>query len=235
MQMVMMPFPWLLSLAILLGLPACVSQDQRQPTLRLAKNDTTAVSFDHARQLLDHGENAQAISAFRTLLRQDGASVPVLNGLAIAHAELDRPDLAASLFAEALAISPDDPTTLNNIGFAALRRKDTELALSYLKKAQQHGDHTPEISGNLALLKRLEARSDSVVAEPALLSARIVGRASKLQRETVSTVRLSRIKTEPTAPATARVPASPTSSATLIDFNDLYDPWSAIPMDESSL
>lgn len=231
----MMIFPRIFSM-LLLGLSGCVSPDQEQPILRPAKTNAEVVSFDHARQLLERGKNAEAITAFRTLSRQDGASIPVLNGLAIAHAELGRPDLATGLFAEALAISPNDPGTLNNIGFAALRRNEAELAHRYLKRAEQHGDNVPEISGNLALLNRLERRTGVLATRSAHPSTASVDKTFKLQRETASTVRLSSIGTASDRYATHHTPVPLPSSATLIDFSELFDPWSAAdPKDDPSL
>ncbi len=213
-----------LILALSSGFAACAPTTPKSPSIKLLETGAGAVTFQQARQLVDHGRIAEAISAFRILLRQDGPTLPVLNGLAIAHAELGRPDLAADFFAKALAIAPDDPATLNNVGFAALRREDIGLARHYLEKAGEGGGPAPEVNGNLAILDRLEAREAPSKAGAAWMSSQQAGALFAVQRRTASTLWLSGL------PATAgdprQVPASiAPMPAALIDFSELFDPW----------
>jgi len=106
------------------GLSACAAWRGDEPSIRLAEIDKTTGSLDAATSLLDQGKVVEAVTAFRKLLREHGPSLKLLNGLAIAYGELGRRDLAVDTFAKALAIAPDDPATYNNIGFAALRRRE---------------------------------------------------------------------------------------------------------------
>lgn len=186
---------------------------------------TEAVSVNHGKDLVDRGKVVEAITVFRTLLRDDGPSLPVLNGLAIAHGELGRPDLAAGFFAKALAIAPDDPATLNNIGYAALRRNEPDLARRYLERADQVGNGALKISGNLKVLERLETWQPPpmVIGAAAIDQPDIV--AVVLERQTASSVRLSGL--DATSDETRSRPdaASPPRRA-MIDFSELFDPWS---------
>jgi Tfp pilus assembly protein PilF len=216
-------------LLLLSGLAACAPASTGSPSLRLAGSDVVKPSFEQARDLIDHGRIPEAITVFRTLLREDGPSLPVLNGLAIAHAELGRPDLAAELFARALTIVPGDPATLNNIGYAALRRRDTALARRYLERAVLAGDQAPEIAGNLGVLARLEALATAPAAKGAWpRSSAAAGTLFAVQRETVLRVRLSG---SPSAGRDRPPPVSGTvrTGSMLIDFEDLFDPYPSPP------
>jgi len=117
---------WCLGLISFLMLTACAARVESE--LKGARENR--LTFSGARQLLDQGQAIQAVAAFRALLREDPSDLGGLNGLAIAYSELGKTDLAAEIFARALVLSPDDPATLNNIGFSALRRAEPALRAS---------------------------------------------------------------------------------------------------------
>jgi len=214
----------MLILAMQLVGSACAFQVVKEPSLQLAAADDEMTSLKHAIQLIDQGKTVEAITAFRSLLRGDGPSLPVLNGLAIAHAELGRPDLAAVFFAQALTLSPDDPMTLNNIGYAALRRRDTSLARRYLHMAEQAGDGTPEISANLHALERLENWRPFLIVNEASGLGDALGSSFAMQRKNVSTVRLTKLQPSHHNPRPKpEIQSQPTRA--LIDFSELFDPW----------
>ena len=181
-------------------------------------------SLKHARQLIDQGKPAEAITVFRSLQRKEGSSLRALNGLAIAHAELGRSDLAAEFFAKALALSPEDPATLNNIGYAALRRQETSLARRYLEMARESDERAPEINNNLDALKRLQARRQASTFAEAPISADIAGEKMMVQRMSETTVRLARHQ-PPSSDRTIKENVPPSQNAALIDFSELLDPW----------
>jgi len=143
---------WCLGLISFLMLTACAARVESE--LKGARENR--LTFSGARQLLDQGQAIQAVAAFRALLREDPSDLGGLNGLAIAYSELGKTDLAAEIFARALVLSPDDPATLNNIGFSALRRAEPALARRYLERAGYRKDEHPEISGNLTRLDAVE-------------------------------------------------------------------------------
>lgn len=210
-------------MAIALG--AC----RAMPEVRPADGSASPADVAEGRRLLTEGRAVEAVTAFRQYLRQHGPDVQGLNGLAIAYGELGKLDLAAEMFGRALALEPDDPATLNNIGFSALRRADSRLARRYLEKAQ-HGKGTfEEIDGNfsrLALLEMIErTRSADVVLRKAAWHP------ADHQPEGVIHLSMPVRKhgARPGPPAPNAKPAKPAS--TLIDFTTVIDPFSpaAIP------
>ncbi|MDH3662417.1 MAG: tetratricopeptide repeat protein [Alphaproteobacteria bacterium] len=195
-------------------LPACLcaliaaSGCSAGPDLRVSNQDAPLASIAEGRQLLDQGRAVEAVSAFRRYLRREGGDLRGLNGLAIAYSELGRQDLAAEMFARALALAPDDPATLNNIGFSALRRADARLARRYLEKARGQSGDLEEIEGNLARLALLEAIERRPASPPTYRQAMQAARQD----------RSSSIAPDAT-------PSAP-SPAALIDFTAVNDPFS---------
>jgi Tfp pilus assembly protein PilF len=217
-----------LLLALLPGLAACGQGSGQKPLLRLADLGSTEASFEEGRRLLDRGHVAKAVTAFRAALRRDGPTAPVLNGLAIAYAELGRPAEAADMFSRALAIAPDDPATLNNIGFAALRRADTVLARLYLERAERQGSSEDKIGGNLARLARLETTMHRHTALPGTMIAKADAASPfSVERLTASAQQLNGLQQQDlVASAAFRRAAGPSGeAATLIDFAGVVDPW----------
>ncbi len=195
------------------------------PDLRVAADVTSKVSFDAGERLLEEGRAVEAVTAFRRRIREKGADLKALNGLAIAYNELGRTDLAAEMFSRALAMAPDDPGTLNNIGFAALRRADERLARHYLEQAQRgEGDHA-KIEGNLARLALLEKSRRSRAARPALAPAVT----STAARRPLEAIKIALPARDARTPAAMPVPEArqPTpSQSSMIDFMTVADPFS---------
>lgn len=220
-------------LALLPGLAACGQGSGQKPLLRLADPGASEASFEEGRHLLDRGHAAEAVTAFRAALRRNGPTLTALNGLAIAYAELGRPAEAADMFSRALAIEPDDPATLNNIGFAALRRADIVLARLYLERAERQGSSEGKIGGNLARLARLETtmRRRTVLPDTILAKAGAVSPFS-VERLTTSARQLNGLQRRgPVVSTTARGAAGPSNeAATLIDFIGVIDPWTTTHM-----
>ena len=120
----------------------------------LAASALTA--HERGQRFFRQGQSARAVAEFREALLREGRTVSVLNGIAVAYAELGRQDLSTRYFQEALALSPRDPATLNNVGYAALLRGDLAMASLYLSRAAQVAVAEPVIVANLALLGRLD-------------------------------------------------------------------------------
>lgn len=189
-----------------------------------------SLTLIEGKQLLGQGRAAEAVTAFRKHLRQEGDSLHGLNGLAIAYSELGRPDLAAEMFSRALTIAPDDPATLNNIGFSALRRADAGLARRYLEKASlQQGDHQ-EIQGNLAGLAFLEQIKQKPGSAPALTRAALYTRDQRPSPVTRLALPRSGGHTASliaALEAAASKPSPQPSKVTLVDFTSVIDPFSS--------
>jgi hypothetical protein len=72
-------------------------------------------SIEHGKLLLRRGQYADAISAFRTALREESGSAEAHNGLAVAYDSIGRKDLARRYFELAVAERPDDDRYRNNL------------------------------------------------------------------------------------------------------------------------
>ncbi len=195
------------------------------PDLRVAGDAGSKVTFDAGERLLEEGRAVEAVTAFRRRIREEGVDLKALNGLAIAYNELGRPDLAAEMFSRALAMAPDDPGTLNNIGFSALRRADERLARHYLEKAQRgHGDHV-KIGGNLARLALLEKMNRSLPARSAPAPAAMAKEDQRLSDAIHITLPRRGVQTASITPAPeVRQPAP--LPVSMIDFTAVTDPFS---------
>lgn len=216
-QQAVSPIVYLVIISLMPALWACSAK----PNLRVANHEITPISFAEGRRLLEEGRAVEAVEAFRAALRKGGASVSGLNGLAIAYGELGKPDLAAEMFARALALKPNDPATLNNIGFAALRRADVELARHYLERAGAGKGDLAEISGNLKGLALLEKAERELPARRASLRAAFHNN----ETDPKPAIHLSIARPAPDlGPSSHSKPAS--STATLIDFAAVNDPFS---------
>ena len=210
-------------LCAVLAITAC----SVQPALRPVGQNPSPISLVQAKQLLGQGRAAEAVSAYRKLLRQGGEDLQGLNGLAIAYSELGRPDLAAEMFSRALALAPNDPATLNNIGFSALRRADALLARHYLEKAdRQKADRNhDEIEGNLRGLALLESFERMPSTRPAMNRAALL---SWDQRSApVNHLVLPKNGGQvTTAVAALDVARSEPPKAIMVDFTTVVDPFS---------
>lgn len=181
------------------------------PDVQIAGEPAPGISIAEGRRLLEEGRAVEAVTAFRQLLRRQGADLQALNGLAIAYSELGRADLATEMFSRALTMAPDDAATLNNIGFSALRRADVMLARHYLTRAHGRNGELEEIEGNLArlaLLERIELRSAPAFVLPAFVEKDAT---QVVERSPVSHGDEAEVSRDPTT--------------TMIDFTTVMDPF----------
>lgn len=216
-----------LACCLSLALTGCSAKTE----LRAVGMPASPLSIAEGRRLLDEGRAAEAVAAFRKLIRQEGDDLRALNGLAIAYSELGRPDLAAEMFSRALAMAPGDPATLNNIGFAALRRANVPLARHYLEKASgQKSDHQ-EIAGNLEGLAVLEEIDRGQNRTPDRLRQALHATPERSRAVHHVTLRTDVFETaslvSPTPTSTlAPTPAPNASPTAMIDFTAVIDPFS---------
>ena len=112
--------------------------------------------YDQGKAQLAAGRYGLAVAAFRRALGDQPNSVPLLNALAIAYAQLGRDDLALRYFERALEQDVRGPETLNNVGYWALQRGRLDLAARYLQRAAEQTPNDPTVQANLALVKAHE-------------------------------------------------------------------------------
>ena len=103
------------------------------------------------------GRLGLAVAELQIALDRAEDDVDVLNGLAVAYAELGRDELAARHFQRALLLAPNEPATYNNIGYAAFRQGRLDLARLYLDRAAALAGGEERVAANLAFLAAAEA------------------------------------------------------------------------------
>jgi len=145
---------------------ACTaSQDsvKVQPVLSLdgkPVKDSGAAEYKTGKQLLSQGRFALAAQAFQTSLFANGASVEVLNALAISYDKLGRYDLSDRYYQRALALNPNSPQTVNNLAVSLAWRGAPDLAAKVLADAHAQRPTDTTIADNLKLAQK------EVTAEP---------------------------------------------------------------------
>ncbi|MEQ1551032.1 tetratricopeptide repeat protein [Sphingorhabdus sp.] len=119
---------------------------QPQARLEIRSVETAHRSSDatdpvaEGRGLLALGQNANAISAFRSALREDPNSGDAYNGLAIAYDRIGRQDLAQRYFELAVSASPDDMRYRGNLARLFERTGQPKLALGLVDAASPRND-----------------------------------------------------------------------------------------------
>jgi Tfp pilus assembly protein PilF len=211
-------------LTLLAALGACHSLPELRPTTENA----TPAGIAEGKRLLEAGRAVEAVSAFRRHLRQNGHDLNGLNALAIAYSELGRSDLAAEMFGRALALKPGDAATLNNVGFAALRRADGRLARHYLEKAREQNDGYDQIDGNIERLHLLEMIKQLRSRTPALRKA--AWHAPDHQTPAIMQLSIPAPRSiDPSPPSKETAKPSPPKPE-LIDFMTVNDPFAPGPI-----
>jgi Tetratricopeptide repeat len=90
-------------------------------------------SIDRGKELLQRGQFADAISAFRKAMREEEDSAEANNGLAIAYDRIGRKDLARRYFELAVAAKPDEMRYRTNLARFFESSGQPELALGLLE------------------------------------------------------------------------------------------------------
>jgi tetratricopeptide (TPR) repeat protein len=113
------------------GTPKAVLNIRAVDEAQFATADDKAI--DRGKTLLSRGQNADAISAFRTALRQEENSAEAHNGLAIAYDRIGRKDLARRYFELAVADKPQDQRYRTNLARFFEGEGQAELAMGLMQ------------------------------------------------------------------------------------------------------
>lgn len=111
--------------------------------LRVNARNTPAPSGDMyqtGRGLLAAGDVTGAMGAFRQALLEAPQSVDALNGLGVCYDRLGRYDISRDYYESALAIAPDSPLVLNNLGYSLYLQGQFAAAIPILQRAGEARD-----------------------------------------------------------------------------------------------
>jgi cellulose synthase operon protein C len=117
----------------------------------LAKNpDDLAVRLEHANLLMEQKNNAQAISQFQAVLKQDPNNIVALNNLGWLLQTSD-PKRALAMLTLAQKLAPNSADVTDTLGWVKLQQKDKAGALALLNKAHAAKPGDGEITYHLAV------------------------------------------------------------------------------------
>jgi Flp pilus assembly protein TadD len=134
--------------------PAALSPDQQ---------------YDRAKALLASGDIPGAMAGFRRVLAFDPQSVDAMNGLAITYDRMGRHDVARGWYEAALAIKPDAPSVLSNLGYSLLLAGQPRAAIPWLQAASRGQDPRAAATARRLLSQiaaRLTAEAAAIPAQP---------------------------------------------------------------------
>jgi len=106
----------------------------------------TSDPYHRGKVLLASNDVPGAVAAFRAALADNPQSIDALNGLGIAFDRLGRYDIARGYYDMALALAPDSPLVLNNLGYSLYLQGQDAAAIPFLRRAlaiQVPGDVGP--------------------------------------------------------------------------------------------
>ena len=138
--------------------------------------------YQRGKALLAGDDAVGAVAAFRAALGDDPQSIDALNGLGIAFDRLGRYDIARGYYDMALALAPESPLVLNNLGYSLYLQGQDAAAIPILQRALAAA--TP---GGPAPARRILAliadrlRSRAVASDAALARADIATPAARVE------------------------------------------------------
>ena len=91
--------------------------------------------YQRGKTLLASGDAPGAVAAFRAALADEPQSIDALNGLGVAFDRLGRYDIARGYYDLALAVAPDSPLVLNNLGYSLYLQGEDAAAIPFLRRA----------------------------------------------------------------------------------------------------
>jgi len=214
---------WILLAAATLGLSGCTSvfkavfARHSQPVLvRAAPPSPAATSLTEAgRTYLAAGNTGLAIEAFQHAIGMGEPAAPALNGLGVAYARLDRFETAQKLFAQALALAPDNAQYAANMARllrspALAARHDADIAAEIAAAAPPAPAPSQPAPGQLVRVSANEFRI--VTVEPA--AAPLLGKKPARQVALVARHNADTAARPRSAAPAALAPVTPASETT---------------------
>lgn len=149
---------------MLLAAGGCKSNGEQRDRYTAAQSDidakfaagsgrapTARTLYTLAGVLAGQGKDAEAHFVLARLIQTYPRFVPAYGDLAELHLRHDRPEEAKAALAAGLAVKPDDPMLLNNLGLCHLTEGDYPGALEHFESAAALVPHNARYQANRAL------------------------------------------------------------------------------------
>jgi Flp pilus assembly protein TadD len=191
------------------NLKAMGEKDRAMAVLQQASiynSDHKGLASEYGRSAL---ENDQAQLAEKLLARADDPLKPdwkVISAQGAAIAKQGRHRDAVPLFERALALSPDNPSILNNLGMAQAMNGDAAKAETNLRRASELPGAPPRVRQNLALVLGLQGKFDE--------AKQIAGADLPPEKAAASIAYLRNMVDEPAVSGGQRVGSAPATATT---------------------
>jgi len=124
----------------------------------LADPSNKALLAGYGRALLDNGNFQEAFDVLSRAHTPEDPDWHILSAQGTALDQLGRYEEARQYYTSALAIAPDEPSVLSNLGMSYVLSKDLAKAEELLRRACSRPDANPRTRLNLALVVGLRGR-----------------------------------------------------------------------------
>ncbi len=125
----------------------------------LADPSNKTVLAVYGRALIDNGNFQEAFDILGRAHTPDDPDWRILSAQGSALDQLGRYEEARQYYTSALAIAPDEPAVLSNLGLSYVLSKDLAKAEEILHRASNRPDANPRVRQNLALVVGLRGRT----------------------------------------------------------------------------
>ncbi|MDE2466530.1 MAG: tetratricopeptide repeat protein [Alphaproteobacteria bacterium] len=122
--------------------------------LMLLSPDNPQVVGEYGKDLVDLGRAKEALAFLDRAIELQPHSWSLLSARGVAQDQLHDTKAAAQSYRAALALSPDQPSILNNYALNQMMRGHKEQAKALFERALARGGKDPRIAQNLVLLNR---------------------------------------------------------------------------------
>lgn len=109
-----------------------------EEALAQQKNPPGALLLEHGRSLLAAGQAEKALQSLKKAAEADSKDWRIPNVQGIAADRLSRPEEAETSYRRALALSPDNPEILNNLGLSRALAGNLDDGLALVRQAAAH-------------------------------------------------------------------------------------------------
>lgn len=155
-----------LKVQVLLAMDRADAAEKEVARMSALDEDATLTQLAGAWVNLSKGSDAaqEAVYIYQDLLERHGSTDRILNGLALCHLAMGKPDEAERVLQEALAKNPNFPATLINvITVANYKNKPVELVRRYMERLTQVAPDSPWVVDYAAKQAEFSALSKAVV------------------------------------------------------------------------